>query len=59
PLVGLRFARRLMHDGRAEVVDAAVRAHRGDGSEANGSVDAFEALSAGERAALVEFVGRL
>jgi CxxC motif-containing protein (DUF1111 family) len=59
PLIGLRFFRSMLHDGRARSLEEAVRMHRGDESEANGSVDAFEALPAADRAALLDFVGRL
>lgn len=59
PLMGLRFARAYLHDGRARTLDDAVRMHRGDGSDANGSVDAYAALSETERAALLAFLQRL
>jgi CxxC motif-containing protein (DUF1111 family) len=59
PLIGLRFNRTFMHDGRASDVEAAIVAHRGEGSEANASVDAFDALTTAERATLLEFVRAL
>ncbi len=59
PLMGLRFFRSFLHDGRARSIEEAVRMHRGEGSEANASVDAFEALAASDRAALLDHVGRL
>lgn len=59
PLIGLRFNRVLMHDGIASTVEDAVQAHAGNGSEANGSVDAFDALNAADRAALIKFVESL
>ena len=59
PLIGLRFNRTLMHDGRALSVEAAISAHQGNGSEANASVAAFHALSEAERAALLTFVNAL
>jgi CxxC motif-containing protein (DUF1111 family) len=59
PLIGLRFNRTLMHDGRATNVEAAILAHRGDGSEANASIDLFDGLTSGEREALVTFVEAL
>ncbi|HEY8927248.1 MAG TPA: di-heme oxidoredictase family protein, partial [Polyangia bacterium] len=59
PLVGLRFARGLMHDGVATTVEEAILAHAGPGSEADGSVTAFQALSAEDRALLLAFVSSL
>lgn len=59
PLIGVRHLRNYLHDGRATTVEQAVQLHRGPGSEANASVDAFDALSAADRAALLDFVGRL
>lgn len=59
PLVGLRFNRVYMHDGRARDVEAAILAHEGPGSEANGSVAAFRALSAEDRRKLIELVESL
>jgi CxxC motif-containing protein (DUF1111 family) len=59
PLMGLRFARAFMHDGRAGTVDEAIAAHEGPGSEANGSVKRFRALAAADRAELLRFVGGL
>lgn len=57
PLLGVRF-HPLLHDGRAGMsVYAAVLAHRGNGSEANAVVDAFEGLSLLELVELLEFVG--
>jgi CxxC motif-containing protein (DUF1111 family) len=62
PLWGLRFYRivnrhdRLLHDGRARGVAEAVLWH---GGEAEAARDAFKAMSAAERAALVEFVESL
>jgi CxxC motif-containing protein (DUF1111 family) len=59
PLMGVRFFRSFLHDGRAGSIEEAVRLHGGDGSEAAASVRRFDALPAGERAALVDFVRRL
>lgn len=56
PLIGVRFHRALMHDGRARTVEQAIFAHRGEGSEANASVDRFEQLRSEEQAALVAYV---
>jgi CxxC motif-containing protein (DUF1111 family) len=59
PLIGLRFNRSYMHDGRAKTIEQAILSHRGEGSEGNASVDAFEALSAADQEALLSFVGAL
>jgi len=59
PLIGLRFNRSFMHDGVASSIEEAIRAHRGAGSEANGSVDAFDALPADDRQKLLQFVSGL
>ncbi len=56
PLIGLRFNRSFMHDGRAKTVEEAILDHRGAGSEANDSVARFEALSAAAREHLLRFV---
>jgi CxxC motif-containing protein (DUF1111 family) len=60
PLWGLRLMRRflngdafLLHDGRASTVEEAILLH---GGEAQRSRDAFAALGAVQRAALVDFV---
>jgi len=50
PLWGLRFRSRLLHDGRAADVPAAIRAHAGQGASA---ASAFAALTAADQAALV------
>lgn len=59
PLIGLRFNRTLLHDGRASSVEEAIVGHRGQGSEANSSVDLFEGLTTIERTTLIEFVEAL
>lgn len=59
PLIGVRFARTLLHDGRALTVSEAIAAHRSEGSEANASITAFEALTESDRRALIAFVERL
>jgi CxxC motif-containing protein (DUF1111 family) len=60
PLWGMRIAREflggnliLLHDGRARSVDEAIRLH---GGEATAARDAYAAMSADDRAVLVEFV---
>lgn len=59
PLIGLRFLRAYLHDGRARDLETAIRLHGADGSEAQGSVAAFEALAREDRSALIEFVSSL
>ena len=61
PLWGLRVAREfldgqlfLLHDGRARSIEEAVLLHGGEGAAARA---AFTGLSAGDRAALLDFVG--
>jgi CxxC motif-containing protein (DUF1111 family) len=56
PLMGLRLARRYLHDGRAGSIEQAVELH---GGEAARSRDAFRALSASDRTALIRFLGTL
>ena len=59
PLIGLRFNRVLMHDGRARTIEEAILDHDDEGSEAHGSVTLFQGLSAAEKAALLAYVGAL
>jgi CxxC motif-containing protein (DUF1111 family) len=59
PLIGMRFSRTFLHDGRASTLDAAIRAHASEGSEANDSARAYEALSEQERGRLLAFVQAL
>jgi len=56
PLWGLRASAPYLHDGRADTVEAAIRAHEG---EAVISRDRFLKLSPTERAALLEFLGSI
>jgi CxxC motif-containing protein (DUF1111 family) len=56
PLVGLRFSKLYMHDGRASTVTDAILMH---GGEAQASVDAFNALSQADRDALTAYVEAL
>ncbi len=56
PLIGLRFYRTYMHDGRAASVEEAILAHDGEGRS---SADAFRALDANQRQALLAFVEAL
>lgn len=59
PLVGLRFLRAFLHDGRASTVREAIEAHASEGSEASDSVARFHAMSEEEQRALVRFVEAL
>jgi len=59
PLIGLRFDRTYLHDGRAKTITDAIALHRGTGSEANPSLDAFDSLDADDRQSLVAFVEAL
>lgn len=56
PLIGLRFARTYLHDGRAHSVAEAVLAHDG---EAHGAVLAFQALPPDDQRMLIEYVEAL
>jgi CxxC motif-containing protein (DUF1111 family) len=59
PLIGLRFNKQYLRDGSAATIEDAILAHGATGSEAAGSVAAFQALSAADRALLVQFVSSL
>jgi CxxC motif-containing protein (DUF1111 family) len=56
PLWGLRLRDRYLHDGRANTVDQAIRAHDG---EAKIIRDRYNALPAASRQALLEFLRTL
>lgn len=60
PLVSLAFRtgddRRFLHDGRAETLDAAIRAH---GGEAMAAKLRYEALAAADKAALIAYLETL
>ncbi|HEX2687295.1 MAG TPA: di-heme oxidoredictase family protein [Kofleriaceae bacterium] len=56
PLIGLRFARTYLHDGRAHSLDEAVLAH---GGEARGAVLSFQALSPDDQRSLLDYVEAL
>jgi CxxC motif-containing protein (DUF1111 family) len=56
PLMALRYQSAYLHDGRAATIEVAILKHAGAGSEANGSVAKFKALSPDQRAALLAFV---
>ena len=56
PLMGLRFAARYLHDGRATTLEDAIRLHGGEAARAR---DAFAALSDRDRTALLAFLRTL
>lgn len=56
PLWGLRFVNRFLHDGRAATLTQAITAHDGQG---RASRDAFNALSAADKAKLLAFLQSL
>ena len=56
PLIGLRFNKTFMHDGRAHDVTEAIHAH---GGEAAASAAAFDALSTDDRATLLAYLEAL
>jgi CxxC motif-containing protein (DUF1111 family) len=56
PLIGLRFMKTFMHDGRAHSVEDAVLAHDG---EARAAADSFRALTDSDRTDLLKFVEAL
>jgi CxxC motif-containing protein (DUF1111 family) len=59
PLVGLRFLKSFLHDGRAATVEDAIILHGAEGSEARASTQAFQQLSALDRQALLTFLSTL
>jgi CxxC motif-containing protein (DUF1111 family) len=59
PLIGMRFNRTFLHDGRGHSVADAISQHQSDGSEANDVITAFNALSPDEQSALIDFVNSL
>jgi CxxC motif-containing protein (DUF1111 family) len=56
PLIGLRFLKSYLHDGRARTIREAILAHAGDGSEANAAIQKFNALSPADQARLEAYV---
>ena len=59
PLIGMRFSQSFLHDSRAHSIAEAIAAHASPGSEANDSVSRFNALSASDQQALIDFVNGL
>jgi CxxC motif-containing protein (DUF1111 family) len=56
PLIGVRFTKSYLHDGRVHNVADAIAAHDG---EARGAAQAFQALSQDDQRLLIEFVEAL
>ncbi len=56
PLIGLRFAKHFLHDGRAGTLEQAIELHGGEGSRAR---DRFRVLRAKEREAVIAFLRSL
>jgi len=56
PLVGLRFAKHFLHDGRAGTLEQAIELHGGEGS---GARDRFKALKPNDRTAVIAFLKTL
>jgi CxxC motif-containing protein (DUF1111 family) len=56
PLIGLRFAKRFLHDGGAATLEQTIELH---GGESAGARERFSQLRPGERSALVAFLNSL
>jgi CxxC motif-containing protein (DUF1111 family) len=56
PLIGERFVKELMHDGRATTIEDAILAHDG---EALAAANAYRALTPANQQLLLDFVGAL
>ena len=59
PLRGVGQRLFLLHDGRANDLLTAIRAHAGTGSEANGVIGAFDALSPSQQQDILNFLRSL
>lgn len=59
PLIGIRFFRSYLHDGRAHSLDDAIKQHASPGSQANEAVERYQALSEDQRQVLLRYVGSL
>ena len=58
-LIGLRFSKTYMHDGRAKTIDEAILLHGGPGSEAAPCIELFERLTPANRGILDRYVEAL
>ncbi len=59
PLLGLRFNKTFLHDGRALTVEEAILAHGGKGSEAAESTALYQALGPADHDLLLAYVNAL
>jgi CxxC motif-containing protein (DUF1111 family) len=59
PLIGLRFNKTFLHDGRARTVEEAIAEHDVPGSEASASLHLFAQLAASDRQVLLDYVDTL
>ncbi|MFO0585882.1 MAG: di-heme oxidoredictase family protein [Polyangiaceae bacterium] len=59
PLIGLRFNKTFLHDGRVKTVEDAILAHDDDGSEGAESASLYKNMSGADRAALLAYVSAL
>ena len=59
PLIGLSYLAAYLYDGRAGTLREAILGHGSPGSEADATVQRFQALGAGEQEALLTFVAGL
>lgn len=59
PLWGVADTAPWLHDGRALTLTEAIQMHAGEGSEANDSVEKFNALSSSDQKALITFLSSL
>lgn len=58
-LIGLRYSKTFMHDGRAKTVEESILMHDGPGSEAGPCIVQFKLLAPADRATLVHYVEAL
>ncbi len=58
-LIGLRFSKTYMHDGRAKNIDEAILLHGGPGSEAAPCIEQYKRLLPESRNALIHYVEAL
>jgi CxxC motif-containing protein (DUF1111 family) len=56
PLIGLRFNRSFLHDGRAKTIQDAILGHAGEGNE---SLQLYRALTPAEQQSVLDFVETL
>lgn len=59
PLIGLRFLRTYLHDGRAKTIHDAILMHDGPGSEASESAKAYASMNGADQQSLLAYVSAL